>query len=79
MKSVKASNAALLPATAFAADRKTLTVAVVNPTEPDRQLNATFSGVTLQAKVRLWQIAPANLLVQMKLASRWLWTSSRAV
>ncbi len=49
---------------ALTADRKSLTVAIVNPTESDQQLSATFSGVALQGKGRLWQIAPASLTVR---------------
>ncbi len=51
-------------AAAITADRKALTVAVVNPTESAQELDATFAGVSLQGTGRLWRIAPAGLTVQ---------------
>jgi len=48
-------------AAALTADRKELTVAVVNPTESAQSINATFTGVTLQGTGHLWQIAPPKL------------------
>ena len=46
---------------AFTADRKTLTIAVVNPTESAQQLDATFTGVALKGNGKLWLIAPRDL------------------
>jgi alpha-L-arabinofuranosidase len=48
-------------AAALTADRKALTVAVVNPTESAQDLNVTFTGASVQGKGRLWRIAPASL------------------
>jgi len=46
---------------AFTADRKTLTVAIVNATQSPQQLEANFAGVTLEGSGRLWQLAPPDL------------------
>jgi hypothetical protein len=43
------------------ADRKALTVAIVNPTETEQQLDVAFKGVTLQTQGRLWRIAAPDL------------------
>ncbi len=51
-------------AAAFTADRKELTVAVVNPTQSAQQLNAAFTGVTLQGTCTSWRIAPPALTAQ---------------
>ena len=48
-------------AAALTADRKTLTVAIVNPTESEQQINVAIKGVTVQDKGRLWRIAAAEL------------------
>jgi alpha-N-arabinofuranosidase len=48
-------------AAALSADRKTLSVAVVNPTESEQQLNLSLKGVELSGKGRLWRMAPASL------------------
>lgn len=48
-------------AAAFTADRKMLTVAIVNPTESAQQIDAKFAGVTLQGRGQLWQLAPPSL------------------
>jgi alpha-N-arabinofuranosidase len=44
-------------AAAFTADRKTLTVAIVNPSEADQQIEAIFTGVSLQPSGKLLRIA----------------------
>lgn len=49
---------------ALTADRKALTVAVVNPTESSQQLGASFAGVTLGGGGKSWQVAPASLAAQ---------------
>lgn len=49
---------------ALTADRKALTVAVVNPTESSQQLGASFAGVTLGGGGKSWQVAPASLTAQ---------------
>ncbi len=48
-------------AAALTADRKTLTVAIVNPTESEQQIDVTFAGVTLQPKGKLYRIAATGL------------------
>jgi alpha-N-arabinofuranosidase len=48
-------------AAALTADRKTLTVAIVNPTESEQQIDVAIQGVTVQDKGRLWRIAGADL------------------
>ena len=48
-------------AAALSSDRKTLTVAVVNPTESEQQLNLSFKGVELSGKGRLWRMAPSSV------------------
>jgi alpha-N-arabinofuranosidase len=48
-------------AAALTPDRKALTVAVVNPTESEQQIDAAIKGVTVQDKGRLWRIAGADL------------------
>ncbi len=44
-------------AAALTANRKALTVAVVNPSQSPEQLNTKFKGVNLQETGRLWRIA----------------------
>jgi alpha-N-arabinofuranosidase len=46
---------------ALTADRKALTVAIVNPTESEQQIDIAIKGVTVQDKGRLWRIAGADL------------------
>jgi alpha-N-arabinofuranosidase len=48
-------------AAALSSDRKTLTVAVVNPTESAQQLNLSIQGVELTGKGRLWRMAPSDI------------------
>jgi len=48
-------------AAAFGSDRKTIAVAVVNPTESEQVLNLAIKGVVLSGKGRLWRMAPASL------------------
>ena len=47
-------------AAALSSDRKTLTVAVVNPTESEQQLDISIRGVELEVKGRLWRMAPPH-------------------
>ena len=42
---------------ALATDRKSLALAIVNPTESAQQIDVAFQGVTVQGKGRLWRIA----------------------
>jgi alpha-N-arabinofuranosidase len=44
-------------AAALTSDRKALTVAIVNPSQSAQQIDATFTGVTLQGAGTLWRIA----------------------
>jgi alpha-L-arabinofuranosidase len=46
---------------ALTADRKALTVAIVNPTESEQQIDVAIKGVMVQDKGRVWRIAAANL------------------
>jgi alpha-N-arabinofuranosidase len=48
-------------AAALSEDRKTLSVAVVNPTESEQQLRLLVKGVGLSGKATLWRMAPASL------------------
>ena len=48
-------------AAALTADKKALTVAIVNPTESEQQIDVAIKGVTVQDKGRLWRIAGADL------------------
>ncbi|MGD0252684.1 MAG: alpha-N-arabinofuranosidase, partial [Verrucomicrobiota bacterium] len=48
-------------AAALSSDRKTLTVAVVNPTESVQQLNLSIKGVELAGKGRLWRMVPSSI------------------
>ena len=48
-------------AAALTADRKALTVAIVNPTESEQQIDVAIKGVTVQDKGKLWRIAGAEL------------------
>jgi alpha-N-arabinofuranosidase len=46
---------------AWTADRRTLTLAVINPTESAQQLELAITGVALAGTGRLWRMAPADL------------------
>jgi alpha-N-arabinofuranosidase len=46
---------------ALTADRKSLTLAVVNPTESEQPIDVAFKGVTVQTKGRLWRIGSDDL------------------
>jgi alpha-N-arabinofuranosidase len=46
---------------ALTADRKALTVAIVNPTESEQQIDVALKGVAVQRQGRLWRIAAADL------------------
>jgi alpha-N-arabinofuranosidase len=46
---------------ALTADRKALTVAIVNPSESEQQIEVAIQGATVQDKGRVWRIAGANL------------------
>jgi alpha-N-arabinofuranosidase len=46
---------------ALTADGKALTVAIVNPTESEQQIDVAFKGVALQPRGKLWRIAAAEL------------------
>ena len=48
-------------AAALTADKKALTVAIVNPTESEQQIDVAIKGVTVQDKGRLWRIAGPTL------------------
>jgi len=44
-------------AAAFTADRKSLTIAIVNPSDADQEIDASFKGVSLQPSGKLLRIA----------------------
>jgi alpha-N-arabinofuranosidase len=46
---------------ALSEDRKTLTVAVINPTETQQQLNLSIIGVDLSGSGKLWRMAPSDV------------------
>lgn len=46
---------------AFSSDRKSLTVAVVNPTESGQQLNLSINGAVLTGAGRVWFMAPSSV------------------
>ena len=48
-------------AAALSTGRRTLTLAVVNPTEAEQQLQLSIRGVELSGKGRLWRMAPASI------------------
>ena len=48
-------------AAALTADRKSLTLAIVNPTETAQQIDVALKGVAVQNQGRLWRIAAADL------------------
>jgi alpha-L-arabinofuranosidase len=48
-------------AAALSADGRTLTVAVVNPTETARQLNLELRGIRAAGAGRVWRMAPASV------------------
>jgi alpha-N-arabinofuranosidase len=48
-------------AAAWTADRRTLTIAVINPTESVQQLELAITGAALAGTGRLWRMAPADL------------------
>jgi alpha-L-arabinofuranosidase len=48
-------------AAALSADRKTLTIAVINPTEAEQRLDLAVKGVELAGKGRLWRMAPSDI------------------
>jgi alpha-N-arabinofuranosidase len=48
-------------AAALSSDRKSLTVAVVNPTESGQQLNLSIAGVALTDAGRVWFMAPSSV------------------
>ena len=47
-------------AAAFTPDRKTLTIAIVNPSDTEQQIGVTLQGVRLGSQGRVWKIAAAN-------------------
>jgi len=49
---------------ALSADKKKLTVAIVNPTETDKQIDLNFTGMQLGNTVSYWSIIPPNTAAQ---------------
>ena len=48
-------------AAALTADRKSLTLAIVNPSESAQQIDVALKGVAVQDQGRLWRVAAADL------------------
>jgi alpha-N-arabinofuranosidase len=48
-------------AAALSSDRKTLTVAVINPTESEQRLDFSTKDVELSGSGRLWRMAPSSI------------------
>jgi alpha-N-arabinofuranosidase len=48
-------------AAALTPDKKALTVAIVNPTESEQQIDVAIKGAAVQDKGQVWRIAGANL------------------
>ena len=48
-------------AAAWTSDRKSITVAVVNPTESPQNIRPTFDHVALQDQTRKWELAVPDL------------------
>jgi alpha-N-arabinofuranosidase len=46
---------------ALTADRKALTVAIVNPTESEQQIDVTIKGAAVLNKGRVWRVAGTDL------------------
>jgi alpha-N-arabinofuranosidase len=46
---------------ALSGDRKTLTIAVVNPTESVQKINVALKGAEFQDKAKMWKIAAADI------------------
>jgi alpha-N-arabinofuranosidase len=46
---------------AVSEDRKTLTIAVLNPSDSEQQLKLTINGVKLASRGRLWRMAPTSI------------------
>jgi alpha-N-arabinofuranosidase len=46
---------------ALSEDRKTLTIAVLNPSDSEQQLKLTINGVKLASRGRLWRMAPTSI------------------
>jgi len=55
---------------ALSEDRRTLTIAVVNPTETDQKLNFNLKGVSLSGKGRLCRLAPESLNAKIVVGQR---------
>jgi alpha-N-arabinofuranosidase len=48
-------------AAAWTSDHKSLTVAVINPTESEQRLDLAIKGASLTGKGKLWRMAPADI------------------
>ncbi len=46
---------------AWSADRRTMTVAVINPTEVEQPLDLAIEGAALASAARTWRMAPSDL------------------
>jgi alpha-L-arabinofuranosidase len=42
---------------AFTPDRKVLTIAIINPTDTEQQVEVTLQGVKLGSQGRVWKVA----------------------
>jgi len=55
---------------AWSADRKSLTVAVINPTDSAQQLNLSITGAELTGKAALWRMAPSDVNATITLGQK---------
>lgn len=46
---------------AWSEDRKTLTIAVLNPSEAEQSIRLSIAGAKLAAEGKLWQMPPASI------------------
>ena len=46
---------------AWSADRRSLTVAVINPTATGQQLELAIVGAAIAGRTRLWRMAPSDI------------------
>jgi alpha-N-arabinofuranosidase len=57
-------------AAAWSDDHKSLTVAVINPTESEQQLNLSIQNADLSGKAKLWRMAPSNINATITLGQK---------
>lgn len=55
---------------ALTADRKALTIAVINTTDTDQKLDLHFSNLSLSGKGTVWRLAPKSLLATRQVGTK---------